>query len=340
MEKFVCVRVVLIEDIDVSPFQFDYDQSFAVFFMNGDGAVYGRYGTRSTWEARDNTLEGLKEAMRGALEVHAGYPGNRESLKGKAGTAPGLGITRKIPQLKAYTHCIQCHNIHEAEVRQLRVAKEPVPDRLLWSYSMPDRLGLTLDPDRRAQVSSVAAGSPAAKAGLKPGDGILTLEGQPMLSVADVQWVLQWAKEGGALKAEVKRGGEMVKATLETPAGWRRSGGFAWRKTFVEYLQATLLGIRGLEELAAGDRKTLGLSNADMALRITKPAREQMPYRNLEGLQKLQPGDVIVDVGGLKSLKTESDFLAYLTQKKKSGDTVALGVVRGGKRLKLELTLP
>ena len=47
LEKFVCVRVVSTNGLDLSLFQFDYDQSFAVFLLNADGTIYGRFGTRS-----------------------------------------------------------------------------------------------------------------------------------------------------------------------------------------------------------------------------------------------------------------------------------------------------
>src|SRR5690606_27010836 len=36
MEKFVCVRIVKGNGLDLSLFQYDYDLSFAAFFMNAD----------------------------------------------------------------------------------------------------------------------------------------------------------------------------------------------------------------------------------------------------------------------------------------------------------------
>src|SRR5262245_25664411 len=60
LEKFVCVRVVMTNSLDLSLFQFDYDQSFAAFLLNADGAIYGRFGTRShrtSW-SDDVSIEG------------------------------------------------------------------------------------------------------------------------------------------------------------------------------------------------------------------------------------------------------------------------------------------
>ena len=45
MNEFVCLRMIQMNGVDLA--QFDYDMSFAVFFMNPDGTIYGRYGTRN-----------------------------------------------------------------------------------------------------------------------------------------------------------------------------------------------------------------------------------------------------------------------------------------------------
>src|SRR5262249_25811320 len=47
MDEFVCIRIVQANRMDLDHFQFDFDQSFAVFLMNADLTVYGRFGTRS-----------------------------------------------------------------------------------------------------------------------------------------------------------------------------------------------------------------------------------------------------------------------------------------------------
>ena len=62
LEKFVRLRVVSTNGLDLSLFQLDTDQSFAVFFFNADGTIYGRFGTRShrkNWIG-DVSVEGPK----------------------------------------------------------------------------------------------------------------------------------------------------------------------------------------------------------------------------------------------------------------------------------------
>src|SRR5438874_1343811 len=59
LDKFVCVRIVQANTIDLTHFQHDFDQSFAVVLVNPDLTVYGRFGTRSDrHEAEDITLHG------------------------------------------------------------------------------------------------------------------------------------------------------------------------------------------------------------------------------------------------------------------------------------------
>src|SRR6476646_8670625 len=78
MDQFVCVRIVQANGMDLSLFQFDFDLTFVAFFMNADTTIYGRFGSRSDRKeaAKEITLEGLRKALSGALDLHKGYPGN------------------------------------------------------------------------------------------------------------------------------------------------------------------------------------------------------------------------------------------------------------------------
>ncbi|MCA9108287.1 MAG: thioredoxin family protein, partial [Planctomycetales bacterium] len=53
LQKYVCLRIVSTNGLDLSLFQYDSDQSFAMFMLNADRTIYGRFGTRShrtEWE--------------------------------------------------------------------------------------------------------------------------------------------------------------------------------------------------------------------------------------------------------------------------------------------------
>src|SRR5690606_12477551 len=67
LQQFVCVRQVSTNGLDLKTFQFDTDQSFAAVILNADGAIYGRFGTRShrTHWIEDVSLEGQAAACEG-----------------------------------------------------------------------------------------------------------------------------------------------------------------------------------------------------------------------------------------------------------------------------------
>ena len=105
MDQFVCVRLVQANSIDLSLFQFDFDLTFAAFFMNADKTVYGRFGSRSDRKdaMKDMTMEGFRKALAAALELHKGFPANKAAFEGKRGPAPRYPIPEEYPSLKGDT---------------------------------------------------------------------------------------------------------------------------------------------------------------------------------------------------------------------------------------------
>jgi hypothetical protein len=52
-------------------FEFDYDLTFMVFFLNTDGKVYARYGGRDSENAENRqSLAGLLYTMNSVLQMH------------------------------------------------------------------------------------------------------------------------------------------------------------------------------------------------------------------------------------------------------------------------------
>ena len=77
MEQFVCVRQVSTNGLDLSLFQFDTDQSWAVFLLNADQTIYGRFGTRShrtEWYG-DVSLSGMAKALAESSRTARGLSG-------------------------------------------------------------------------------------------------------------------------------------------------------------------------------------------------------------------------------------------------------------------------
>jgi hypothetical protein len=352
LEKFVRVRIVSTNGLDLSLFQFDTDQSFAVFLINADGTIYGRYGTRSDqrhW-ADDVSLEGLAKALEGALALHKEYPKNKAALAAKRGPAPDFPTPEKFPLLKdkygselnyegnVVQSCIHCHQIGDAEREYHRARSGALPEQVLFPYPHPKALGLILDPRERATVLQVEEGSLAAQAGFRAGDVIETLSGQPLLSLADVQWVLHHVSpDGGTVQAAVKRGGKAVEVTLGLPKGWREQDDIAWRASSWQLRRFGLGGML-LKNVSPELRAERKLPGEGMALRIEHVG--QYPPHNRAQQAGFRKDDVLIAFDGRKDLARETDVLAYALNELKPGTTVPVEILRDGKKVTLKLPVP
>jgi len=350
LDKFVCVRIISTNGLDMSIFQFDYDQSFATFFLNADGTIYGRFGTRShrtTW-ADDVAIEGLAKALQGALDLHAGYPKNKEMLAAKKGPAPEVASPEKFELMKGkYAEkinfegnvgmsCIHCHQVGDAQRVFYRSQQKPIPEKILFSYPHPKSLGLILDPKEKATVLRIDPGTPAEKWGLQKGDEILTLAGQPLLSMADVQWVLHNTPgEGASLAAHVKRGNGFADITFKLEKGWRQRDDYGWRVTSWPQRRMAIGGL-SLETMTAEARAQEKLPAEGMALRIK--AVGNFGAHAAAKNAGFQMGDVIISYDGKIDFARECDLLAYGVNAHKPGEKVAVVVLRKG--AKVELMMP
>lgn len=348
LEKFVRVRVVSTNGLDLSLFQYDYDQSFAVFFLNADGAIYGRFGTRShrtNWVG-DVSLDGLAKAMEGALALHAEYPKNKDLLAAKRGPKPLFAVPEKFPSLGKYKSeldykgnvvqsCIHCHQVGDAIKNVYRAKKEALPEDVLFPYPHPKSLGLVLDPKQCATVLKVEKDSVAEKAGFKAGDQIKTLAGQPLLSLADVQWVLHHTPATGAkVKAEVIRDGKPLALTLTLGSGWRRADDISWRSSSWGLRRMATAGMK-LDRIE-GERPA-GVPADGMALKVAHVGMYGGPHGAAKAAG-VQIGDTLIAFDGKTNLTRETDVFAYSLRARKPGEKVTIKLVRAGKTL--ELTIP
>src|SRR5262245_20876226 len=101
LDQFVCVRLINANAIDLSLFQFDYDLSFSTLFFNGDGTLYGRFGSWTHQkDQHDKSTAGFKSSLEAALALHAGYPANKASLAGKQSPPNSYKTPVDIPTLQ------------------------------------------------------------------------------------------------------------------------------------------------------------------------------------------------------------------------------------------------
>lgn len=347
-DKFVCVRIVQGNNLDLSLFQFDYDQSFHIMFLNADKTIYGRFGTRSARpEQEDMTMQGLRKAMLAALGLHKNYPDNKSLLAGKQSKKTEFTVPEEMPDLKGkygakldyagavVRSCIHCHQIRDAERTVYRSKSQPLPLEVLYPFPLPETIGLSMNPDAMAEVVSVARGSIAAKAGLRKGDKIASLGGQPLLSTADLQWVLHNAPATGKVSAKIVRGDKTVDATLMLPGGWREKSDISWR---VSTWHLRGLGAGGLvvEDLPDDDRRRRGIDLDALALRVKHVG--QYGHHAAAKRAGFQKDDIITSIGDVTERRSEGQVLAY-TLTHRAGETLPATVLRGDKKVELKMPI-
>lgn len=350
MDQFVRVRLISTNGLDLSLFQYDYDQSFAVFLLNADRTVYGRFGTRShhTLWSEDVSIEALQKAMQRALKLHSNFDEIKSSLTGKQGNKPDVATPEKYPSLAGkyrskinakkdvVKSCIHCHQIGDAQREFFLKKDHSIPEQILFQYPHPKILGLILNPKENATVKEVFTNSIAESSGFQKGDQIQFLEGQPLLSIADVQWVLHHAKSKDQLSAVIDRNGEKVNITVSLPEGWKRQDDLSWRVSSWP-LRRMVLGGAVLKETTGAQRKILGitLNSKLMALEIRHLGRYGAhAVARRAGFKK---GDIITSYNGRKDLQRETDLLAYGVNEIKIGQSIEVIVYRDSKRLRLKL---
>lgn len=350
MDRFVCVRLVQANAMDLTLFQFDYDLTFAAFFLNADRTIYGRYGSRSDRKdaTKDMSMEGFRAALESALNLHREYPSNKELLAGKQGRPPRFKSPEEFPSLagkykptldyegKVVQSCMHCHQIREAERRFFRDDRKSIPDALVYPWPMPNTVGLKFDPREKATLAEVVSGSAADLAGFKAGDVIQTMENQPILSIADVQWVLHNAGQPAAVKAQALRGGKKLDLALNLGAGWRRQSDIGWRATTWD-LRRMAAGGLVLDDLSAEERTNAKLSDKSLALRVKHVG--QYGEHAVAKRAGFKEDDILVTVAGDSGRMTENELLARLVQTRMPGEKIAVSVLRGSDRVALELPM-
>ncbi len=349
LDQFVCARVINANALDLSLFQFDYDLSFSAILFNADKTIYGRFGSWTHQkDQHEKSTVGFRRALERALELHKGYPANKASLAGKQGPSSPYKTPVNIPTLdgkyrleldwqgKVVPSCVHCHQIGDALRTVHRNKREPVPEELVYPMPAPETIGLTLAQDSVGRIESVAAGSIAARSGLMKGDDITSVGGQPIISVADVAWVLHRAPAVGSIPIVVNRAGGTVSATVELPVDWRMKSDIS-RRAGTWGMRAMATGGLQLEELSEADRTAKEIPTDGMALRV-KHVGEYGKHAaaKLAGFQK---DDVVVEVDGVTERTSEGELIGQLLRKHPAGTAVNATVLRGGKRVELKLPM-
>lgn len=320
------VRLLRITGVDLNVFEFDYDLTWAVFFMNANGKIYGRYGGRDA-KGPDtrNTLESLHYAMEAALVEHRKDPTAKPEQPAKKEV-----LVENYPTAKSYYRggCIHCHQVKEI-VREEEKKTGTWNRESIYTYPLPENIGITLELNRGNIVKAIAPSSAADKAGVKPGDRLQTLNGVAVNSFADAQYGLHKAPLTGKTTVSWQRDGTDMKGELTLAQGWRRTN-VTWRPSLLDILPS--LTVYG-EDLTAKEKQALGLAEKRLAF------RQDATVHSAAKAIGVQAGDVIIGIDSKVMEMSMDQFLGHVRQNYLIGESATLNVMRNGKRVDLKFKL-
>lgn len=321
--------------VDLSRFDFDYDLTWAGFFLDSQGAVIGRFGGRDTADADAHlSLKALKYAMRRALERNADSllrddPAADERTSQPASAEPSRVEDYPAARRVQNNDCIHCHQVYDFRRDLARQNKSWNKGRDIWVYPSPDNLGLSIDRDRGDLLSKVAAGSAAAEAGLKAGDSLTLVGGLPIAAFADLQYALHRAPWEGRLEVVYQRGGDERRAEIRLMADWKKTD-ISWRGSMWSIPPtASVYG----DDLTVESKKKLGLGPKRLAFYMGDYVP---PPAASAGIRKR---DVIVGIDGQELEMNMLQFNVYVRVNYEVGDKITYNIIRDGKKMNLPTVL-
>ncbi len=349
MDQFVRVRVINANALELSKFQFDTDLSFSTLFFNADGTVYGRYGS---WEhqkdSQNQATDTFHIALEGALKIHSNYPANKKELTGKQGKPLPWKTPADMPTLnekyrnelnwsgKVTKSCIHCHMIGDALRLNAREGTRPMPLDLIYAYPAPETIGITMEKNRVNSIAKIIPDSPAARAGLKVGDVIASLAGQPLISSADFSWVLHKSPDAGSVIAGVVRDDLKKEFTILLPKGWREKSDIS-RRVGTWPMRAMAFGGMLLVEMTDAEKKSHQIKPDELAL-FAKHVGQYGKHAAAKK-QGFRKGDIIIAVDGDSARLSESELLGRLIREHRPGEKVPATILRGSKELHMQIPI-
>ena len=339
LDQFVCVRMVRMRDVDLTLFQFDYDLTWAGVLLEPDGLILGRYGAGHKDSMHYNSLEGLKNTLKRALELHGNLGKHRKLLTTKRDKntqfkkprdLPHNGIKKIVKEDTRRKNCVHCHNVQEGLNRALDAKPDYHPSMVQSRFPTPEQCGLTMDMDHGLKIKSIEKGSAAGRARLKAGDELTEINGQKLISVADIIWALRASKDPGSAKVVYQRDGTTRRATLSLKKGWKIAD-IAWRTSTFDLRPKLGLWVERADE---SDRKKHSIADGAMLLEVRGVFGREVKKAGF------RRGDLVVGVGKWNVDASEREFAEHTRVNYfNKGAVMQVKVLRKGKERTLTVKL-
>ncbi|MFT6081551.1 MAG: hypothetical protein ACJAYX_002414 [Planctomycetota bacterium] len=330
--------------VDLNLIRFDFDLTFAAILMHADGTIYHRYGGRGPDDANSYlSLESLSQLLRNTVAEHRTYnqspspPPKRQAL-----LAIDLPVLKRKIAGGQRIDCVHCHTVHDAEHVDAMLGGRLKPDHA-FVFPDPERIGLTLDHQQQREISEVAPGSAAAKAGIKAGDELLSLGVQRSVrTLSDVKWALHVAPPAKTqLKARIRRKDQELAFVLKLDQGWKRCPPeqYSWRP--YKWNLSPAPGFGG-PVLTPADKKALNATARPFMMRVSYMIdwgenKHRGRAARAAGLKK---GDIVVGFAGKNDFKSFSHLHAWVSLTLQAGKLVDIEVLRDGAVKTLSYKLP
>jgi serine protease Do len=224
-----------------------------------------------------------------------------------------IGIGFAIPSNIAVSVINQLREFGETRRGWLGVRIQEVTDDIAESLSMPKASG--------ALVAGVTEDGPAAKAGIEPGDVIISFDGREVPEMDDLPRMVADTAIGKAVDVEVLRKGE--RQTIKVELGRLEDGEATTAAATTGAAPAepaaptAVLGLK-LSELTPALKEQFKLADTVKGVVVT-----EVDPASAAAEKRIQAGDVIVEVAQ-EAIATPADVVAKVEALKKEGRKSAL----------------
>lgn len=339
LRRFVTVRLTDASLLDERFFPYrthqDLDLSWWAYCLSPDGDLYGVFGgkdhvsenTRISEAAFVNTLRRVlahhADPRRATWDVDRPMGASSLVERGPRDTVGYKLLLEKRPGMeqphKELGSCIHCHQVGDMLTMESLADGSFRVEAFTGRWPLPENVGLLLDRDDGLRVSAVEPNSPAALAGLQPGDQLGMANGTRLFGQADFRGVLHRASQGAdQIRVGYVRDGRPQFGSLVVEPGWRETNS-SWRKTVYDGVYGPGMGFFPLNGPRAG--KGQGLS--------IKPWMGPNPADRPVFATGLRPHMEIVAIDSMRDDLPTRELITWFRLNHKAGDEVVYEVRDG-----------